>query len=97
MPLRPDNQDDEQTFLEAYDPAQWPRPSVAVDVALVSVREGQLVVLMRRRGEPPHAGRWSLPGGFCRLEESLDEAAGRVLAEKAGLAEVYVFKQPSAV
>ena len=81
---------EEQAFLEAYDPERWPRPSVAVDVALLSVHEGRLVALLQRRSEPPERGRWALPGGFVRLEESLDEAARRVLTEKGGLQDIFL-------
>lgn len=83
-----DHQD--AAFLAAYDPERWPRPSVAVDVAVLSIHEGRLVALLHRRPAPPEEGRWALPGGFLRLEESLDAAAARVLAEKARLREVFL-------
>ncbi len=81
---------DERAFLSTYDPERWPRPSVAVDVALLSVHEGKLRVLLHRRDAQPQAGRWALPGGFVRLDESLDDAARRVLAEKAELEDIYL-------
>ncbi len=79
----------EAEFLDAYSPEPFPRPSVAVDVALVSIVDGALGVLVVERTEHPHRGRWQLPGGFVRLEESLDDAATRVLSEKAGVGGVY--------
>ena len=81
---------EEEAFLESYDPERWPRPSVAVDLALLSIHEGRLVALFLQRDAPPHRGRWALPGGFVRTDESLDDAARRVLAEKAGLEDVYL-------
>lgn len=68
----------------------FPRPSVAVDVALVTVHEGELKVLLTRRAHEPAAGEWALPGAFLRLDESLEETAARVLSTKAGLEDLFI-------
>lgn len=81
---------EEQDFLAAYDPSQFDRPSVAVDVAILSVVDGRLEVALVERTEHPHKGCWALPGGFVRMDESLDRAAERVLGQKAGLTDVYL-------
>lgn len=81
--------DDELAFLATYDATRYPRPSVAVDVVLLTVRDGALFALLRRRDERPHLGRWAVPGSFLRLDESLDAAATRVLREKADLRDVF--------
>jgi 8-oxo-dGTP diphosphatase len=83
-------QADEEQFLAAYDPTPFERPSVAVDVAILTVVDGALQVALVERTEHPHKGRWALPGGFVHMDESLDRAAERVLREKAGLAGVYL-------
>lgn len=75
----------EDSFLQAYDPAAYERPSVTVDLVLIGLRDGRPAVLLRQRTDHPHAGRWALPGGFVGIAESLDDAAARVLREKAGL------------
>ncbi|WP_227010247.1 NUDIX hydrolase [Pelagibius marinus] len=62
---------------------RYPKPAVTVDLVLMSVQDARLTVLLQRRATEPFAGRWALPGGFVRVEESLDAAAERVLAEKA--------------
>ena len=80
----------EAEFLERYDPTAFDRPSVAVDVALVSAFEGALHALLVERPAMPFKGRWSLPGGFVHLDESLDAAAKRVLAEKTHLDDVFL-------
>lgn len=77
-------------FLAEYSASSFDRPSVAVDVVLVTVIDERLRVLLIRRHEHPSKGRWSLPGGFVGLKESLDEAAGRVLRQKAGLDNLYL-------
>ncbi|MDH3253682.1 MAG: NUDIX hydrolase [Acidobacteriota bacterium] len=68
----------------------YERPAVTVDVVLLSAFDSALWTLVVRRLEPPFRNRWALPGGFVRVEESLDQAAARVLAEKAGLDSVFL-------
>ena len=80
----------ERAFLDQYDASVFERPSLAVDVVLLTASEGELHVLVIRRQEHPHKGKWSLPGGFVGMEESPDGAADRVIAEKAGLTRVFV-------
>ncbi len=82
--------DDERAFLAAYDASAFPHPSVAVDVATLTVADRALRVLLVRRGEHPAKGRWALPGGFVGMHESLDDAAARVLRTKAGLAGIFL-------
>ena len=80
----------DEKFLETYDATQFDRPSVAVDVALFTVADGVLRALVIERAEPPQRGRWALPGVFVGLDESLEDAARRALATKAGVGEVFL-------
>jgi 8-oxo-dGTP diphosphatase len=84
----PELSDDE--FLAAYDPEAFPRPSLAVDAVVVSVRAGGLCALLMRRAEQPQRGSWALPGGFVAMDESLEAAARRVVKTKGGLADLYL-------
>lgn len=68
----------------------YPRPSVAVDVVCLTVEERRLSVLLYERTASPQAGTLALPGGFVQIDESLDEAAARLLREKAGLSTVFL-------
>ena len=70
--------------------AQFPRPSVAVDVVAMTVERGSLHVALYKRTEPPQKGQYALPGGFVRIDESLDDAAARLLAQKAGFQNVFL-------
>lgn len=65
----------------AYD---YPRPAVTVDVVVVTREASPRVLLIRRKNEP-YAGCWALPGGFVEMDESLDAAAARELAEETGV------------
>jgi len=79
----------EATFLARYDASRFDRQSVAVDVALVAIRDGALWTLLAQRTEHPDRGAWALPGVFVALDESLDAAAARALASKAGVSDVF--------
>lgn len=70
---------------EAWDPDRAPHPAVTVDVILFTIRRRRLEVLLIRRQLPPFEGCWALPGGFVRMDESLDDAARRELWEEAGV------------
>ncbi len=83
-----------------YDPADFPPLAVTVDLVLMTVHCGRLAVLFQRRSQAPHEGDWALPGGFVGVAESLDAAAQRILADKAGLShawleQLYSFGDPA--
>jgi 8-oxo-dGTP diphosphatase len=82
--------EDEADFLREYDPSEFDRPSLTVDLVLMTISEGCLKVALLRREQPPARGRLSLPGTFVGMDESLDDAAERVLATRLGLADTYL-------
>jgi len=65
---------------------------VAVDSIIFGYDEGgrELKVLLLKRNFQPAKGEWSLMGGFLKNNESVDEAAKRILNELTGLSDVYV-------
>jgi 8-oxo-dGTP diphosphatase len=64
---------------------EHPRPALAVDCVVFGLGERTLEVLLVERDLEPFAGRWALPGGFVRVDESVDAAARRELEEEAGV------------
>jgi 8-oxo-dGTP diphosphatase len=74
--------------VEGYDKHAYEPFAVTVDLAVLTLRAGTLHVLLVERGQEPYAGRWALPGGFVRPDESAESAARRELAEETGLADV---------
>ncbi|HVS33611.1 MAG TPA: NUDIX domain-containing protein [Thermoanaerobaculia bacterium] len=69
---------------------EFPRPSVTVDCVVFGFDEGDLKVLLVQRDLEPFRGKWALPGGFVRMEESLEEAARRELGEETGITRLYL-------
>lgn len=70
-------------------------PFVRIELAVLSLRDGALSVLLARRQGPPYQGTWAMPGGVLRidLDADLDAAAQRVAGERLGLAIPYLRQQ----
>ncbi|NLY44249.1 MAG: NUDIX hydrolase [Clostridiaceae bacterium] len=91
----------EEQFLASYDANAYEKPSVAVDMLIFTVTneenknyrklpEKVLKLLMIKRGEHPYMGQWALPGGFVKMNESIEEAAQRELKEETNIDNVYM-------
>lgn len=65
---------------------------VAVDSIIFGYDEEDrtLKVLLLKRKFQPAMGEWSLMGGFLKKEESVDNAAKRILNQLTGLSDVYM-------
>lgn len=69
-----------------------PQFFVAVDCIIFGFENNKLKVLLQERNFDPFRGESSLMGGFVQNEESLDEAAARVLRERTGLRNTYMIQ-----
>lgn len=69
---------------------EYPRAALTVDCVVFGLDEEDLKVLLIQRDLEPFEGCWALPGGFVRLEETLEEAARRELREETGIENVYL-------
>ena len=69
---------------------EYPHPAVTTDIAIFTIRQDELKVLLINRGLPPYQGMWALPGGFINLDESLEAGARRELEEETGVSDVYL-------
>ncbi|MDM8336809.1 NUDIX hydrolase [Mediterranea massiliensis] len=67
-----------------------PKFYISVDCIIFGFSGGELSLLLLKRNFEPARGEWSLMGGFVQENESVDDAAKRVLAELTGLDEVYM-------
>lgn len=91
----------EDAFLKSYDMSAFDRPSMTVDMLLFTIAseeadnyrklpEKQLRILLIKRKEHPFINTWALPGGFVRIDESLEAAAYRELKEETGVDNAYL-------
>ena len=63
---------------------------LGIDCIIFGFNEGEISLLLLKRNFEPAMGEWSLMGGFVQKDESVDDAAKRVLAELTGLENVYM-------
>jgi len=91
----------EREFLQQYKVGDYERPSVTTDMVIFTVTEEEadsyrklpekeLRVLLIRRAGHPFLGKWALPGGFVRSNETTEQAAVRELQEETGVEDVYL-------
>ena len=66
------------------------KSAITVDNVIFGFDEGDLKVLLIKRGEEPFNGSWALPGYFVNENEDLETAAKRVLEELTGLRNVFL-------
>lgn len=60
---------------------------LSIDCVLFGYHEHQLKVLLLQW---KHSGKWCLPGGFIKLDETLEESAQRILKERTGLDDIFL-------
>ncbi len=68
----------------------YTRPALTVDCVLFGLDTDDLKILLIRRNLPPFQGQWALPGGFVRVDETLEDAALRELQEETGVGHVFL-------
>lgn len=63
---------------------------IAADLAIFTVDDGKLKVLLIKMKKSPYEDCWAMPGGLVAGNESVDQAAIRHLHNKAGLKDVFL-------
>lgn len=66
----------------------WPRPMVTIDAVVFGPFGNKFKLLLIKRGKEPFKDKWALPGGFVEMDEELEDAVARELAEETGLVNV---------
>ncbi len=69
---------------------KYPHAAVTADCVIFGFDGRSLNVLLVERGSEPFKGMWALPGGFMRIDETIDHCARRELAEETNLQNVYL-------
>lgn len=69
---------------------EFERPALTVDIVVFGLDDVDLQVMLIQRDLPPFRGEWALPGGFVKIDETLDAAARRELQEETGLERIFL-------
>ncbi|MEJ2646988.1 MAG: NUDIX hydrolase [Sedimentisphaerales bacterium] len=69
---------------------EWPRPMVTVDAIVFKLSQGRTALLLIKRKNEPYKGKWAFPGGFVDIDEELEDAVARELAEETGLRAIHL-------
>lgn len=69
---------------------EYPRPSMTADCVIFGFDGEQLKVLLIERGVEPFKGSWALPGGFMKMDETIEQCAIRELREETNISDVYL-------
>jgi len=91
----------EEEFLKDYDPNKFDRLSVTTDILIFSISDDiqdnyrklndkYFSILLVKRDNYPFKDKWCLPGGFVKIDEDLEDAPVRILANETGLHNIYL-------
>lgn len=91
----------EEEFLKHYNSDAFEKLSMTTDILIFSVSdkaqenyrklsEKHFSVLLVKRKDYPFKDKWCLPGGFVKMDETLDESATRILADETNLHDIYM-------
>ncbi|MBQ9013722.1 MAG: NUDIX hydrolase [Bacilli bacterium] len=91
----------EEEFLKDYDSSIFEKLSMTADILIMSVSseetgnyrkltEKKFSILLVKRDNYPFKDKWCLPGGFIKMDETLDDAARRILKDETNLKDIYV-------
>ncbi|MDE7189300.1 MAG: NUDIX hydrolase [Muribaculaceae bacterium] len=69
---------------------KYPHPAMTADCVIFGFDGQQLRLLLVERGCEPFKGCWALPGGFMKIDETIEHTARRELSEETGLNNVYL-------
>lgn len=69
---------------------EYPHAAITADCVIYGFDGEHLKILLVERGVEPYKGMWALPGGFMRIDESVEETARRELFEETGLKDIFM-------
>lgn len=69
---------------------RYPHAALTADCVIFGFDGREIKVLLIERGNEPYLGYWALPGGFLRMDETIEECAARELREETNLSDVFL-------
>lgn len=69
---------------------RYPHAAITADCVIFGFNGKALKILLIERGNEPFLGYWALPGGFMRMDETIEQTAARELREETNLSNVYL-------
>src|SRR5690349_22790559 len=64
--------------------------ALSIDCLIFGFKKNELDILLVQHGEGISKGKWALPGGWIKYNESADDAAGRLLQDLTGVSKIYL-------
>lgn len=64
--------------------------ALSIDCLIFGFRNSELDILLIKHAEGISKGRWALPGGWIRYNESIDAAANRLLTSLTGVSNIFL-------
>ena len=91
----------EEEFIKNYDSSAFEKLSMTTDIIIFSVSDEEVnnyrklskkkfSVLLVKRDDYPFKDKWCLPGGFIKIDEDLEEAPKRILANETNIHNIYL-------
>lgn len=91
----------EEEFLKNYDSSAFEKLSMTTDIIIFSVSDEDVnnyrklskkkfSVLLVKRDDYPFKDKWCLPGGFIKIDEDLEDAPKRILANETNIHNIYL-------
>ena len=91
----------EEEFLKHYDSSVFEKLSMTTDIIIFSVSDEEVnnyrklnkkyfSVLLVKRDDYPFKDKWCLPGGFIKIDEDLEDAPKRILANETNIHNIYL-------
>lgn len=91
----------EEEFLKHYDSSEFEKLSMTTDIIIFSVSDEDVnnyrklskkhfSVLLVKRDDYPFKDKWCLPGGFIKIDEDLEDAPKRILANETNIHNIYL-------
>lgn len=91
----------EEEFLNHYDSSKFEKLSMTTDILIFSIsnnptdnyrklNEKLFSVLLVKRDDYPFKDKWCLPGGFVKIDEDLEDAPKRILANETNIHDIYL-------